>query len=317
MQKYRTMRGLKKVGSDSIDEADLFRLIQRRYDSSEYLVMKHVRSAPDNKARIADAIAIGLWKSRDICVHGFEVKTSRASWLSELADPAKAEEVAKFCHYWWIVAPNETIVDPVELPKNWGLQVIGANFLKVLVEAPTLLPKPMDHEFIACLLRQAIDQNVVKSAADIDEKAHQAGYLKGFEQGEKKSNQDTNNAIDSLTRRLHEKSRLIEEFEGMLGLKISHLDFKSVKAIGEIIRVYKLNDKRETADHRKITDLLDAYYFLSDKPIASVIEKLEKIKWKVSDVNDFLEKKLNDIREFKEPYEPGRLDKPDAGKLPE
>ncbi|QTV79468.1 hypothetical protein [Microbacterium sp. NIBRBAC000506063] len=85
--------------------------------------------------RIADAIVLDTWATahHDLTesekldrkwgerqsVHGFEVKVSRADWLTELRDPEKAEAWARYCHYFWLVVADKTIVHD-DLPDGWG-----------------------------------------------------------------------------------------------------------------------------------------------------------------------------------------------------
>jgi hypothetical protein len=52
---------------------------------------------------------MSLWPSRGIELHGIEIKVSRNDWLKELGDPAKADEIARFCDRWWVAAGDESI----------------------------------------------------------------------------------------------------------------------------------------------------------------------------------------------------------------
>jgi hypothetical protein len=68
-------------------------------------------------------MAVDVWKSAGLPVHGFEVKTSRADWLRELADPTKAQVFMDVVDFWWLVAaPGVAFRD--ELPPGWGMLVV-------------------------------------------------------------------------------------------------------------------------------------------------------------------------------------------------
>src|SRR6266849_640871 len=72
----------------------------------------------------ADALAMSLYPSRGLDLHGFEVKTARQDWLNELKNPDKAERFAKFCDYFWLVTGSEEVAKKDEVPANWGLLVM-------------------------------------------------------------------------------------------------------------------------------------------------------------------------------------------------
>lgn len=93
--------------------------------------------------RTADFIAIDGWDSKGQRIHGHEVKVSRSDWLHELADPSKAEAFKQFCHHWWLVVPDASIVRGDELPAGWGLLAFRGAALHAVRRAPLLEPKPM------------------------------------------------------------------------------------------------------------------------------------------------------------------------------
>lgn len=70
--------------------------------------------------RHADAIAMNLWPSRGLSIHGIELKISRTGWQKELANPAKAEEIHQHCDYWWLITAHGVVRDIEEIPPGWG-----------------------------------------------------------------------------------------------------------------------------------------------------------------------------------------------------
>lgn len=110
----------------------------------------------------ADAIAMSLWPSRGLALHGFEFKASRADWRKEIKSPEKAEKIAKYCDYWFLVCPPG-IYQPNEVPMGWGVMELTGRGLSTKVPADRLTPAPLDREFLAAMLRRAseADDNVI------------------------------------------------------------------------------------------------------------------------------------------------------------
>lgn len=137
---------------------DLVSMLRDRYAPPEYAFLPQVRNGTGfaRMPRTADGLAMSLWPSRGLHLHGFEVKISRGDFLRELHDPAKAEEIQRFCHFWWIVTPSAEMVDPTELPPTWGLLASDGKRLQVVREAPFLSDaKPLDPPMLAAVFRAA------------------------------------------------------------------------------------------------------------------------------------------------------------------
>ncbi len=94
-------------------------------------------TAPNSSRRI-DAVHIGLWSSRGYGVDAHELKTSRADFMRELDNPAKAQAWWSHCNRFWIVAPDTTVAPVDLLPDGWGLMVPsprGGRRFKAVVKA--------------------------------------------------------------------------------------------------------------------------------------------------------------------------------------
>lgn len=127
-----------------------------KIEQPRYVCAEHVRRSPAWGERIADFMAADTWASGRYAIHGFEVKVSRADWLTELRTPAKAEAFRPFCDYWWLVVSDRDIVRD-DLPEGWGLLAAtpsGAQLRRV-VEAPWTTAMPMPADLRAALLRAA------------------------------------------------------------------------------------------------------------------------------------------------------------------
>jgi hypothetical protein len=148
-----------------LTEADVLRRLARRYGESHgngdrWAFATHVRCSAGfgqgGLIRTADAVAMDLWPSTGLEIHGHEVKVSRSDWLAELKQPTKCEPVRRYCDRWWLVVADRSIVKAGELPDGWGLMAVSGERVRVLVKAPKLKPEPIGRDFIAPLLRAAM-----------------------------------------------------------------------------------------------------------------------------------------------------------------
>jgi hypothetical protein len=144
---------------------ELRQLMRRHFRPNGWAVFEEVRSetgwTQGKTTRSADMIALGLWRSKGISLHGFELKVSRSDWLREKVDPEKSEPFRKFVDRWWIVAGDENIVRPGELPAGWGLIVPNIDALtgktvglRYAYRAKLLKAEPLDRLFVAALVRR-------------------------------------------------------------------------------------------------------------------------------------------------------------------
>jgi hypothetical protein len=153
----------------------VFALLAARHAAPEWAFLQEVRSnVGTGPVRSADAIAMSLWPSRGLELHGFEVKVSRSDWLREKKDPAKAEKIGRYCHRWWLVVDDPEIVrlEDGELPPTWGLYARRGSRLTVEVPAPTREPEPIPYTFLAAILRSVTEGYVARAgiAGEIETK---------------------------------------------------------------------------------------------------------------------------------------------------
>lgn len=140
-----------------LTEEDLFKCLSVKFNSSEYALLPQVRdSTGSNAQRTADAIALSLWPSRGLHLHGFEIKVSRGDFIKEIKTPEKAECISKYCHFWWIVVPDG-LVSKEEMPVNWGLiyAIPEKKDVKIVKKAELLTPVDPSMSFWAAVLRRA------------------------------------------------------------------------------------------------------------------------------------------------------------------
>lgn len=201
-------------------------LLAKRFCMPEWALFFEVASSTGaGPVRYADAIAMNLWPSRGLALHGFEIKISRADWLSELKNPAKAEAMARNCDHWSIVAAKGAVRDG-ELPAAWGLIEVDGRGLTVKVQAPKLETPTLSRAFMASLVRRAGEfsereqrRRVREMTADIERQHSDRAKLQ----------------IESATRAFDHLKTNVAEFEKASGLSIS--GWKSGASIGAAVAI--------------------------------------------------------------------------------
>jgi len=94
--------------------------------------------SPDG-SRLADAVSLGLWRTRGQHLSGYEVKVRRADWLGELREPAKADALGRYCDRFWLVADKGVLrPNAGEVPETWGIMTPGGGGLSIVRPAPEL-----------------------------------------------------------------------------------------------------------------------------------------------------------------------------------
>jgi len=206
-----------------LTETDVVQLIKRRFCSPAWVVLSQIRSGTGRfYSRTADAIAMSVYPSRGLELHGFEIKTSRMDWKLELENPEKAEAVFKYCDRWWLVVSDPKIVQTGELPPTWGLLYPRGHGLYASRAAPKLKAKAIDRAFMASILRK-VQGEVGISAEEVNVQVREAR-----EAGRSQAAAE----VLQLRGRLEDLQKMIRSFEQASGLR---LDSWSAGRIGEVV----------------------------------------------------------------------------------
>jgi len=248
---------MKKKEEKFYTSEDLEQLLRNRFYAPEWAFIPQVRNGTGylKTVRTADALAIGLWPSRGLHLHGFEIKVNRGDWIRELKNPEKAEEMAQFCDFWWIVAPQD-IIKPEEVPAGWGLMVPFGETTKALKQAQQLTPSPIDKLFLAALLRRA--QEVVTPEAKL--KA-------SFEEGKEAGKEEVRVEFEYAQRDYKALKEAVCIFEKKSGVSIDNWNCENV---GEAVKMV-LN-----GEHLRIKSSLENLLEQSKKITERIEEELRK-----------------------------------------
>lgn len=127
------------------------------------IVFEVAQSTGFNAHRHLDAVAMDLWPSRGLALHGIEIKVSVYDWRKELNNPEKAEQIARFCDFFWVAAPVG-VVPIAEVPEAWGLiEVADDGTCARPKQARKTESQPVTREFLAAMMRASgrIDSDMV------------------------------------------------------------------------------------------------------------------------------------------------------------
>lgn len=241
--KQNKMKEEKKI---ILNTQQVIERLAEKYPSPMYGFITQVRNGTGYSAsRTADAMAMSLWPSRGLHLMGFEVKISRSDWLHEFKNPSKADEIANYCHEWYLVVGDEDIVKDDELPKTWGLIVPSGKGLKIKKEA-TFNKKPwtIDYLFLAGIFRNIAEQCIAKET------------LKTKFQDEFKRGQDSAGyELKSLTEEKKKLSDIITAFETASGLVMETWRPEENKAIGEAVKM--VLEGRDREGKKRLNKLLE------------------------------------------------------------
>lgn len=238
---------------------DIKNLLRNRFSDPAFAFLPQVRNGTGyiRSARTADALAMGLWPSRGLDLHGFEIKIYRNDWLHELKSPQKAEEIAKYCDFWWIVAPKD-VVKTEEIPQNWGLMIPFGATVKIIKEAKHLKPTKIDRLFLAAILRKA--QEVITPEAKIKE---------AVEEGKKLGKEAVRLEFEYAQRDHKALKEAVEEFEKISGV---HINQWQAGNVGEAVKMVLNSEHLQIK--KSLLQLLE-----TSKEISGSIEKhLNEIK---------------------------------------
>lgn len=206
--------------------APLMEAVHRSFPSPHFVTLSEVRDSTgfDSK-RSADALALGMFRSRGRLLHGFEFKVSRSDWLCELRQPQKSESWFQHCDRWALIVPDPAIVKVEELPAGWGLGVAKIRGVKWIVQPPVLSPAPLDRHALCALVFRAL-QNVERDQQHI----HDEAFNEGYERGEKEKKA----ALESV----NEWRDCVTAFENATGLSIrwSFREPEKAKSLGDALR---------------------------------------------------------------------------------
>jgi hypothetical protein len=207
----------------SIEEA-----ISAKFSHPHFVTLFEVRDSTGfDSSRSADAIAVGMYRTRGREITGFEIKRSRSDWLSELKNPAKAEEIGKFCDWFYLVTSNDSIAKIDEIPAQWGWMFLNGQRLKVLKKPERMKAVPLDRHMLCSLLFSLRKDCYSQIEKQINEKVAQR--LESQHSG-------LQYTARNWEERFKELEKNVREYENASGVSISN-GWNHPGKVGEAVRM--------------------------------------------------------------------------------
>lgn len=189
-------------------------LIRKRHAGDGWQVFTELANGTGWKVKgWADAAALGIWPSRGYEFHGYECKISREDLKKELLDPSKADNVGKYCDFWWLVLADAKLMDGLVVPSTWGILVPRGGVLRTVRKAPKLEAKAFDRAFCAAMIRNVTSTWVPKHEHDELKKTAR-------EEAEKKIADERRWEKSGAEADLADLKRQVDEFERESGVKL-------------------------------------------------------------------------------------------------
>lgn len=242
------------------NEREVLDRLRVKYKAPEYAFFRHVRNSTGHSAKVRtiDAMAMSLWPSRGLELHGFEVKVSRSDWLSEMKKPEKQEEFFRHCDRFWLVVGDSSIVKAGELPKGWGLIVPHGAGLSIKTHAPELDPEPVPKRLLAAIMRKGDDPDETGRISA----AAEAKVRKSL--GERLAKTE---ALETELRMLKAKSDValhsteaLREFEKFSGITINQWNLPAARRAGALVMAIEaMADETGGSLHRMLRGLRHSF----------------------------------------------------------
>ncbi|NUP13835.1 MAG: hypothetical protein HOW73_47985 [Polyangiaceae bacterium] len=264
-----------------VTAGDVLDAIRVSFNSREYAVLANVRNGTgyaQKRERYADALALSLWPSKGIELHGFEIKVARSDWLNELKDPEKSHEIGRFCHRWWVAAPPG-VVKLEEVPTQWGYLEVTEKRTARKVQAPLRETEAWTVGFVASVFRSFAEQCIARSEAD----RMVADATKRFADDASKA-WDLERQLDSKKRDLETQAQHhahyrqgIVAFEQSSGLTLQQSYNWDLGKVGTIVAMLMRGDKALDEAMASATSASERYRELAEE-LKTLRERIGRVK---------------------------------------
>lgn len=245
----------KKITADDIRDA-----MEKQWPAAQWAIMWEVRETTGfANCRSADAVMFTLWPSMGFKRHGVEIKVSRADWKKELADPTKAEAIAKYMDEWWIHACPGVVHDISEIPPAWGLRIWDGVKWRTAKKAEKTDALDIDRELMASILRRS--DAVMKSMVEKQSRNARDYAAKLIKQAEDRVAGDVKQRVGELTKESKDLRDQLANFEKHSGFKVNRWnpDMAKVGKAAYYINQLSQSTNRDLARSlREAADALDA-----------------------------------------------------------
>lgn len=201
------------------DGSRLVQALRREFAPPRYVTALEVRNTTGLYARrAADVVAMSLWPSQGLHLHGIEIKQSASDLRKELNDPRKAETIAEYCDYWWLATTAEVAQTKAfdDVPQTWGLFVLTGDKLKKFRKPTAHTPRALDRGFVAALLRG----NLEASSGYVARCEIAAELVKEYERGKADVERRRAHTLAAAQQRLEQLEAVLQRFRKLTGVNL-------------------------------------------------------------------------------------------------
>jgi len=145
---------------DKITADNVYRAIRNKYsDRQRYAVMSEVNCGTGFAGKSwIDGLVISLWPSDGLHRMAFEIKISRADFLSEMKKHAKNEFFREHCHEFWYATAKGVVKSEDEIPEGCGWMCMrGKEQLVIKKQAQRKATVLNDDLFVASMARSCFN----------------------------------------------------------------------------------------------------------------------------------------------------------------
>lgn len=253
------------------NKPNVWELLRKKYPANEYVLMEEVSDAAGfNRSNSADFISYCLWPSRGLQINGIELKSFRSDWLRELKKPDKAENIFKYCDYFWLLTTDFTIAKLEEIPETWGWMYIQGKSVKIAKQAPKLNPLPLSKGFVAAMLKRADSKDGFIRKDSISDKIKEA---------EENAIEISKRDFGYKIKQAEEYISIIKDFEKESGIEFNRWTHYEPAKIGKAVK------------------------FIHDGGTNQLVKELEIIKSRVESILNSVNNAVDTLHFIKEPNE--------------
>lgn len=220
--------------ADKITSDDILEALKNQYREPDwYLGFEVGNDTGYNTKRHADAIAICPYPSRGYEVRGFEIKVSKSDLKRELEICAKADEMAHFCNYWFLVVPKG-LTDDMQIPEPWGIIEYNEGKLRQKKKAEHFKKTDITYGFMCAFIRGIKRKESAEQSMTMEEMRKQA--LK-----------DMQSQLDWRLKDFETLKKTIEEFRKETGVNIyewGYISKRDIKAVRFALNLLKADENQ-------------------------------------------------------------------------
>lgn len=138
-----------------MDAQFVFNLLAQRHSGPEWAFFGEFRPVTGFASRVADALAIGLWRKNSRII-AYEIKVTRADFMNDIKNFREKHEMALGIseEFFYVCPYNMVRVD--EVPDVVGLMFVdSSNGLKVVKVAPIRTKECLPFDYVQAIAREA------------------------------------------------------------------------------------------------------------------------------------------------------------------